>query len=40
MLLNIDPTTKDDKKIQIIGNPNDVIGGGVVVEYTCEYMTP
>lgn len=36
MLLKIDPVTRDDKKMQIIGSPRDVIGGGVVFEYTCE----
>ena len=37
MLLNSEPTTKEQRKIQIIGKPNEVIGGGTVVEYTCEY---
>ena len=36
MLLNSEPTAKEEKNIQIIGRLKEVIGGGVVVEYTCE----
>ena len=32
MLLNNEPTAKEERKIKIIGRLREVIGGGVVVE--------